>query len=44
MKSKRDRRRNKPGCVFRATRRHPVTGKLLYAADYGYKAWPIRIK
>ena len=28
--------------VFRAWRHHPTTGVKMYAADYGYRAWPIR--
>lgn len=30
--------------VFRVRRRIPGTDKVLDARDYGYKAWPMRIK
>jgi len=33
--------KRRPGCIFRATRRDPRTGRILRAADYGYKGWPI---
>jgi len=34
----------RPGhVIFRAWRRGP-NGEILYARDYGYKAWPIRLK
>ena len=29
--------------VFRAWRTDPVTGKRLYARDYGLRAWPIHV-
>ncbi len=38
------KRRGTKGCIFRATRRDPKTGRILRAADYGHKAWPITVK
>lgn len=29
--------------IFRATRRDPVTGSLMFAKAFGLKAWPILI-
>ncbi len=29
--------------IFRPWRRHPKTGKILYAWQYGLKAWPILV-
>ena len=34
----------KPRCyIFRAWRRHPTTGAVLWARDYGLRAWRIPI-
>lgn len=30
--------------IFVRKRRDPRTGKILDARDYGYRAWPIRIR
>ena len=37
----RTKKKRQPGCIFRATRRDPKTGRILYARDYGYKGWPL---
>lgn len=29
--------------IFRSWRRDPDTGRILYAANYGLKAWPILV-
>jgi hypothetical protein len=29
--------------VFRPWRRDPATGQILYASNYGIKAWPILV-
>jgi hypothetical protein len=29
--------------IFRASRKCPATGKVLYAKDFGLKAWPILV-
>lgn len=31
---------NRPKRQFRTWFRHWRTGKIMYAKDYGYKAWP----
>jgi len=30
--------------VFRKWRTDPRTGKILYASNFGLKAWPIKVK
>lgn len=37
-------KKHKSNVVFRAWRKDPRTGKILYARNYGLKAWPIPIK
>jgi hypothetical protein len=29
--------------IFRASRKCPVTGDVLYAKNFGFKAWPILV-
>ena len=33
-------KRKQKGTVFVTVYRHHWTGELMYAKDYGYKAWP----
>jgi hypothetical protein len=30
--------------IFLSSRKHPVTKRPVYANDYGFKAWPFKIK
>lgn len=37
------RKRRIIGYIFRAWRHHPITNEVLWARDYGKKAWRIPI-
>lgn len=35
--------KHKSNVIFRAWRKDPRTGKILYARNYGLRAWPIPV-